>query len=228
MKGKKHQKGCPSRNKRLCFPAEEKKHPWLSFLLDAYSVIDKGVGEAIREAVRRGKRLACGKGCSTCCTTHQTIPVYPLELVGISWYVAEKIIGPERERVKMNLRNYRENDPCPFLIDGICSVHPMRPVSCRQFNVFGTPCAEGEDPYYTRRQDVLSPIKKYTDRAFFLMLPFYGVHDETERWNIIESGAVHNVVKLMQTCNWKSLADKMEEFDRLNPGEEITDAFPNR
>ncbi|MBS1114086.1 MAG: hypothetical protein H6Q92_1849, partial [Nitrospirae bacterium] len=38
---------------------------------------------------------------------------------------------------------------------------------CRQFNVFGSPCAEGEDPYYTRREDVLLPIKQYTDRAFF-------------------------------------------------------------
>ncbi|MBS1233386.1 MAG: hypothetical protein H6R42_1040, partial [Nitrospirae bacterium] len=149
-------------------------------------------------------------GCWNCCKTHQTIPVYPLELVGLSWYVTEKITGPEREIIKTQLRSYKENDPCPFLVNGGCSVHPMRPVSCRQFNVFGTPCAEGEDPYYTRREDVLSPIKKYTDRAFFIMLPFYGLKDENERWKIIESGAVHQVVKLMQTCKWKSLADKMD------------------
>jgi len=95
----------------------------------------------------------------------------------------------------------------------VCSVHPMRPISCRQFNVFGTPCAEGEDPYYTRREDVLSPIRKYVDRAFFIMLPFYGIQREAQRWKIIESGAVHQVVKLMQTCNWRSLAEKMDEFD---------------
>jgi hypothetical protein len=78
------------------------------------------------------------------------------------------------------------------------------------------PCAEGEDPYYTRREDVLSPIRKYTDRAFFIMLPFYGVEDEKKRWKIIESGTVHHVVRLMQTCNWRSLAEKIEEFDRAS------------
>lgn len=214
MKDKKRGKSFPSRQARLSFPTDEKKHPWLSILLDAYSIIERGVGEAVRSELKKGRILACGKGCSNCCRTHHTIPVYPLELVGLSWYVTEKVNGPEREIIKTQLRRYKGNDPCPFLVGGACAVHPMRPVSCRQFNVFETPCAEGEDPYYTRRRDVLSPIKKYTDRAFFIMLPFYGVEDENERWKIIESGAVHQVVKLMQTCNWKSLADKMEEFER--------------
>jgi hypothetical protein len=40
------------------------------------------------------------------------------------------------------------------------------------------------------------------------------VEKESERWKIIERGAVHQMVKLIQTCNWKSLADKMEDFDR--------------
>ena len=79
-------------------------------------------------------------------------------------------------------------------------------------------CDEGEDPYYTRREDVLTPLKKYVDRAFFLMLPFYGVEDENKRWKIIESGGVHQVVKLLQTCNWKSLAEKMEEFEGTTAG----------
>lgn len=214
MKGKKEKKLHPFRQMRLSFPSDEQRHPWLSILLDAYSLIDRGVDEAIKIGLKKGRVLACEKGCSTCCRTHQTIPVYPLELVGISWYVTEKLNGPEREIVKTQLRQYRENDPCPFLVDRACAVHSMRPVACRQFNVFDIPCAEGEDPYYTRRQDVLSPIKKYLDRAFFLMLPFYGVEGEKDRWRIIESGSVHQVVKLMQTCNWQSLAVKMDEFDR--------------
>jgi len=199
---------------RLKFPSDEKLHPWLSMLLDAYYLADKGIAEALKNEVRKGRRLACAKGCSHCCKTHQTIPVYPIELVGLSWYVTEKINGPERRVIREQLLSYEENSPCPFLVEGACSVHPMRPVSCRQFNVFDKPCTEGEDPYYTRRKDVLTPIKKYTDRVFFIMLPFYGVAEENERWKMIESGAVHHVVKLMQTCKWKSLAEKMEEFDR--------------
>jgi Fe-S-cluster containining protein len=203
-----------SKPKRLSFPVDDAIHPWLSILLDAYYIVDKGIAEAISIEEKRGKKLACGKGCSSCCKTHETIPVYPLELVGLSWYITEKISGPGREVLKKQLKYHKENDPCPLLVDGICSVHPMRPISCRQFNVFGKPCAEGEDPYYSRREDVLTPIKKYTDYAFFTMLPFYGVEKEPDRWKIIESGAVHQMVKLIQTCNWKSLTGKMDDFDR--------------
>src|SRR4030042_5094661 len=172
--------------KRLSFPVDDAIHPWLSMLLDAYYIVDKGIGEAIKLVEQKGKKLACSKGCSSCCRTHQTIPVYPLELVGLSWYATERVSGPAREMIKTRLRQYQENDACPFLVEGACSVHPMRPVACRQFNVFDTPCDEGEDPYYTRRGDVLTPLKKDVDRAFFLMLPFYGVEDENRRWKIIE------------------------------------------
>ena len=201
------------RPSKLSFPVDDAVHSWLSMLLNAYHIVDKGIAEAIKKEKKRNRKLACSKGCSSCCKTHQTIPVYPLELVGISWYTTEKIIGPEREVLKNQLRSYKEGDPCPFLLQGSCSVHPMRPVSCRQFIVFGNPCAEGEDPYYSRLEDVLPPIKKYVDQAFFIMLPFYGVKDEAERLKVIQSRAVHQLVKLMQTCNWKSLADRMDVFD---------------
>jgi hypothetical protein len=157
--------------KRLSFPADAKIHSWLSMLLDAYYLVDRGIAEAVKMESGKGRKLACSKGCSSCCKTHSTIPVYPVELVGLSWYVTEKIQGPGRELVKTQLRNYKENDPCP--------------------------------------------IRKYVDRAFFIMLPFYGIQSEAQRWKIIESGGVHQVVKLMQTCNWKSLAEKMEEFDTV-------------
>lgn len=216
MKDKKQDKTDYYQTRRLHSPAAEKQHPWLPMLLDAYYIIDKGIAEALKAEARKGRKLACRKGCSSCCKTHQTIPVYPLELVGLSWHVTEKVSGPAREMIKTRLRQYQEKDACPFLVEGACSVHPMRPVACRQFNVFDTPCDEGEDPYYTRRGDVLTPLRKYVDRAFFLMLPFYGVEDENTRWKIIESGGIHHVVKLLQTCNWKSLAEKMEEFERQN------------
>ncbi len=198
---------------RISFPNDEKIYDWLSPLLDAYYIVDKGIAEAIKREKKRS--VACSKGCSSCCRTHKTIPVYPLELVGISWYVIEKISGPEREILKEHLRNYKENDPCPFLLNGSCIIHPMRPVSCRQFIVFSKPCAEGEDPYYTRFKDVLKPQKNYIEEAFFVMLPFYGVKDESERRKAIKSGAIHKIVKLIQTCNWNTLADRMDDFDKM-------------
>jgi len=199
---------------RLSFSDDEKMYDWLPPLLDAYYIVDKGIAEAIKKERKRHRKIACSKGCSSCCKTHQTIPVYPLELVGISWYVTEKILGPEREVIRNQLRSHEEKNLCPFLLNGACIIHPMRPISCRQFIVFGKPCEENEDPYYTRLKDVLPLVKKYVDNAFFIMLPFYGVKDESERRKVIQTGAVHKLVKLMQTCNWESLSDKMDEFDR--------------
>jgi Fe-S-cluster containining protein len=206
------------RPSRLSFPEDIKSHDCLSPLIEAYYIVDKGISEAIQREERKKRTLACQKGCSSCCRTHETIPVYPLELVGISWYVAEKVSGPGRGILKHQLRSHRKNDACPFLLDGACIIHPMRPIACRQFIVFGRPCAESEDPYYTRQQDVLPSVKAYVDQAFFIMLPFYGVNDEAERWKMIENNSVHVLVKLIQTCNWNSLANKMDDFERNQLG----------
>jgi Fe-S-cluster containining protein len=205
-----------SRAKRLSFPDDEKNHSWLKLLLEAYYIVDKGIVQAIDAEKKTGRKLACAKGCSSCCKTHKDIPVYPLELIGISWYVTEEMTGAGRELLRKQLESHKKDDPCPFLMEGACSVHPVRPMACRQFNVFGKPCEEGEDLYYTRREDVLSPVKKYVDQAFFIMLPFYGVEKESERIKIVETGAFHKMVKELNACNWKSLAEKMDRFDKIN------------
>jgi Fe-S-cluster containining protein len=205
-----------SKTKRLSFPDDEKGHPWLSALLEAYYIVDKGITRAIDAEKKKGRKLACAKGCSNCCRTHKDIPVYPLELVGITWYVTEKISGAARELLRKQLENYKKYDTCPFLIEGACSVHLMRPMACRQFNVFGRPCDEGEDPFYTRREDVLDPVKKYVDQAFFILLPFYGVKKESERVRVVETGSFHNMAKELQAFNWKSLVEKMDKFDMKN------------
>jgi Fe-S-cluster containining protein len=198
--------------KRLSFP-EEEGLSWLSMLLDAYHIVDKGVAGAIKAEEKKGRRLACAKGCSSCCLTHRDIPVYPLELMGISWYAAEKMAGPERDLLKEQLKEQKKDAPCPFLIGAACSIHPMRPMACRQFNVFGRPCEEGEDPYYTRIKDVLPPVKKFVDQAFIIMLPFHGVEKESEKIKAVESGALNRMVKVLQECNWRLLAERMEKRD---------------
>jgi Fe-S-cluster containining protein len=215
MKAKKvnKTKKAPLKTRRLSFPRDEKVHPWLSMLLDAYSAVDRGVEQAIESEKKKGRKPACVKGCSSCCITHSDIPVYPLELVGISWYVTERISGEDREKLKVSLRGGNKKKTCPFLLQGECSIHPLRPIACRQFNVFGRACAEDEDPYYSRREDVLPPVKKYVDQAFFIMFPFYGVEKESERKKLVEEGAMHRTVRVLQECRWATLADRMDLFD---------------
>ncbi len=213
-KKKTKKKSGPEKGKRLTFPDAEKRRPWLPLLLEGYSIVDRGIAKEIESEKKKGRTLACTKGCSSCCSTHKDIPIYPLEIIGISWYVAEKIKGPARDILKKQLNGFSKDSPCPFLIEGACSIHPVRPMACRQFNVFSTPCKEGEDPYHTRREDVMDPVKKHVDQAFFIMLPHYGVEKDSERVRIVETGAFHRMAKEMQSCNWKELAGKMERRDR--------------
>jgi len=131
----------------------------------------------------------------------------------MSWYAVEILQGELREKLKQQLRALDQIDRCPFLIEDACAIHPLRPLACRNFNVFAKQCAAGEDAYYTRRQDVLTPIRKYVDQAFDIMLPFYGVKNKAERRKMIKTGAMHQMARVMRELNWQSIADKMDDFD---------------
>ncbi len=210
---KKKKKKIPGQPQRRSFPEEEKSRTWLGLLMDAYHIIDKGVAKAIASEKKKGKKLACAKGCSNCCRTHNDIPIYPLEIIGITWYVTEKIKGDLRETLKTQLERFKKGSSCPFLVEGSCSVHAVRPMACRQFNVFTRPCEDGEDPFYTRREDVLDPVKKHVDQAFYIMLPYYGVEKEAERLRMVETGEFHKMAKELQSCSWRELYNKMERYD---------------
>ncbi|MFK5892622.1 MAG: YkgJ family cysteine cluster protein [Pseudomonadota bacterium] len=199
---------------RANFPQFEKRQSWLSPLLDAYFITDQGVQEGIKREEKQGRKLACGKSCSNCCKTHATIPVYPLELMGMSLYIIEILSGDIRQKLKQQLKNLSTHQGCPFLIENSCSIHPLRPMACRQFNVFEKPCEETEDAYYSRRHDVLTPIKKYTDQALDSMLPFYGIKNKAERRKAIKIGQIHQYAKVMRDLSWENMLVKMKNFDK--------------
>ena len=194
---------------RLSFPADEAKNGWLPLLLDVYFMADTGVYEGINLRLKQGQTLACAKGCSNCCKTHTDIPVYPLELLGLYWYAIEKVQGEPREKLKLQLRGYTKGNACPFLLEGSCVVHPLRPMACRHFNVFRQSCGEGEDPYYTRRKDVLTPIEKYKEKALAAMLPFHGIKLRAERREAMKKGTIHTFVENLRELEWGKLADRM-------------------
>jgi Fe-S-cluster containining protein len=194
-------------SRRLSFPEDEKRLPWLPMLLDCYAIADTGVAIAVRDAGKKRKKvLACAKGCDVCCR-QPDIPLYPHELVGIYWYASEKLEQQVRDIVKGRLAGHTKGSPCPFLVEGSCAVHPLRPLSCRQFNVFTAPCSEGEDPYYTRRDDVLIPLEDYTDRAFSAVISFYQL---PERDPGSAARMVRKQIMNLQEYDWKKLADMME------------------
>ncbi len=203
-------------SRRLHFPEDEKRLPWLPLLLDSYAIADTGVTVAVRnEEKRRKVKLACGKGCGHCCVHQRDIPLYPHELVGIYWYVSEKLTPSARDLLKNRLIAHTTDSPCPFLADGSCSIHPLRPIGCRQFNVFATPCAPGEDPYFTRRGDVLMPTADYTDRAFAAVLPVYNMKKEGDTAAAVK--LLRSQIMNLRAFDWKKLVAIIENAGSRKP-----------
>lgn len=197
-------------SRRLHFPEDERRIPWLSLLLDAYAIADTGVAIAVRETEKkRKKKLACGKACGACCVHQKDLPLYPHEIVGIYWYASEKLAEPLRDILKKRLTAGAAEAGCPFLIEGSCSIHPMRPAGCRQFNVFERPCVPGEDPYFTRREDVLDPIQEYLDRVFAAVLPLYDLKTEGDTAAAIRT--VRSQIMNLLSFDWSKLAGLMEK-----------------
>ncbi|MEO5356159.1 MAG: YkgJ family cysteine cluster protein [Nitrospirae bacterium YQR-1] len=198
----------------MSFDADEGRFPWLSMLLDSYAIVDTSIETAIEQQYKiKEKGLACQDGCCHCCKTHKDIPVYPHELVGIYYFVIEKIKMPVRETLKWQLQFFKKSDPCPFLINSSCIIHILRPTACRQFNVFGTPCAEGEDPFFTRRNDVLTPNINYTNQALHTVLEFYGIKDEKEKNKFIKNNKIYAHVKNLKEYSWSQLLKAINEYD---------------
>lgn len=60
----------------------------------------------------------------------------------------------------------------------------------------------------------MTPIRRYTDEAFLLMLPFYGIENKGERRRAIKTGAIQRLARVIRECDWKTLADKMARLRR--------------
>jgi len=195
---------------RLLYPSDEEKVQWLSMLLETYFIADKVIYEGLRRELKKGKSLACVSGCSNCCHTHTTIPVYPLEVVGLYWYVIEKITGKRRFHIKTQLQTHDTNQFCPFLVNDRCGVHPMRPMACRFFNVFNKVCAENEDPFYSRRHDVFTPNENSKNKALMKMLPFHEIFGKSQQDQAIKNGTLNSMVQNLHEIDWPKIARRME------------------
>lgn len=150
---------------RFHAPQQERRHPWLALLLDAYAVIDASVAVAVAKAPAQ---LACKAGCAECC--FQPIPVLPLEVLGLACFLRETDAGQEARRA---LAYKPGGAACPFLRAGNCLVYALRPMACRRYLVCGAPCAPGEDPVTVRPQDVLLPGRTVFASALAITAPYY-------------------------------------------------------
>ena len=205
----------PTAATRIRFANDQARQPWLALLLEVQQQTDHAVSEGVQRETRKGKTLACARGCASCCRTHTDIPVYPLELMGIAWYATEKLEAPLRAQVQLQLQQHADNAACPFLVDEACAIHPLRPMACRHFNVFERQCAPGEDAFHTRREAVLTPIKILKDKTLRVMLRHHDIKSDTERRRQVETGEVHRLAQSLRDLRWETLAARMVVFDKM-------------
>ena len=121
---------------------------------------------AVHQSEANGKTVSCKKGCGACC--RQLVPITKTETWHIAKLV-EKLPREKQKRIKQAFREAREtlqnsglweqlsntslikntreigfdyfdlDINCPFLEDNACSIHPHRPLSCREFLATSNP-----------------------------------------------------------------------------------------
>jgi Fe-S-cluster containining protein len=135
-----------------------------SLLPQFQSLADSFVAHAVKATEEEGLRISCKKGCGACCSQVVPISDIEAQslrkLVSLmpegrrnqikARFVAareslhkagllEKLLNPEKIREgevnQLGLQYFAQGIACPFLEEGSCSIHPDRPISCREYLV---------------------------------------------------------------------------------------------
>ena len=129
---------------------------------------DKSIRIAVESGLKENENIACSKGCGECCAQLvpvteieiQEIAKYidkqpktkkekikksftqakkKLEEVGM-W---DRLMNPQlidlEKSTDFGLDYFDQKIYCPFLEDGACSIHPVRPLACREYLVTSDP-----------------------------------------------------------------------------------------
>ena len=173
--------------------------PWLTSLLEACSILDRGVARAVAAS---GRVPSCRAGCHSCCS--QPIPISTIEALGLRWFAVSHLYGETALAVGRALMAGRQ-ESCPFLVKGACAVYPLRPLACREYVVLGAACLAGEQPDVTRPHDVLPLPRTAQLQAFSVLLPFYGVRDDADKNAALKNRLVLRDSRVLQHLDWQGL-----------------------
>ena len=140
--------------------------PLRELLPTIQQITHKIIDIAVLQSEANGKTVSCKKGCGACC--RQLVPITKTESWHIAKLVA-KLPKEKQKRIKQSFREAREtlqnsslweqlssttsientreigfdyfdlDINCPFLEDNACSIHPHRPLSCREFLATSNP-----------------------------------------------------------------------------------------
>lgn len=137
-------------------------------LPDVQRFANQVTDHAVAKIEAAGLRISCAKGCGACC--RQMVPVSPVEARHLQAVVEampperaaavrerfaaarRKMAGdglapmghPDSDKAsyrEYSLAYFRAAVPCPFLEEESCSIHPDRPLVCREYLVTSPPAA---------------------------------------------------------------------------------------
>jgi len=195
---------------------DEDEHPWLTILLDALHILDHGLTDEVSaEEQRRAVRVGCHAGCTACCQS--SLRLRPIEIEGIAWYAATRLDEGTWRRVKEQLAR-PDGGVCPLLLDGQCSVRPLRPITCRTFFVFGEPCRVGERLFEIRPRDVFERSEALYERMALRLLDdaSFELRDDQDKRTAYHAGAMLTSALRMQQVDWIATIDALREARRLD------------
>jgi Fe-S-cluster containining protein len=152
-----------------------------------HSFDDAVVGMAADKTQSDGLKISCRAGCGACCRQVVPISeaeaVYIAELVDVMPPERQEVIRARFEQAiaalgtalldrlrdtsklkELDVRReigseyFRKGVPCPFLEDESCSIHPQRPMSCREYLVT-SPAENCRQPSAETIRQVHVPVK---------------------------------------------------------------------
>ncbi|MBI3408950.1 MAG: YkgJ family cysteine cluster protein [Planctomycetes bacterium] len=165
----------------------------------AQNLANTMVQAAVEDVVEKGEAISCKKGCGACCRQlvpisqvearriRDLVEEMPeprrsqirarfaearrrLEEAGI----LEKLLDREHwapDGIEtIGLEYFRQGIPCPFLEDESCSIHPDRPITCREYLVT-SPAENCARPTRESVNTARIPLKVWTAVARFDKLP---------------------------------------------------------
>ncbi len=140
---------------------------------------------ANQRETNQGKTISCAAGCGACC--RQLVPVSPPEAFWLADVIrslpderrdvvmsrfnhiasdveqrgmVDEMYNPpptDEPILEISKKYFLLGLPCPFLEDESCSIHPYRPVACREYNVT-SPAAWCAEPYNYEIEKVPMPM----------------------------------------------------------------------
>ena len=153
--------------------------PQEHFVNGVYSSVDEATARGLdRLRSDDGVVPTCERGCCHCC--RYNILTNIAEAHALVQYVKREFTADQIDALRMRTQQWHEWDdsrpgrypsapgdgqteppgfehPCPLLVDGVCSVYPVRPIVCRTHFVSSHPlsCSAANDPESTEDAPVV-------------------------------------------------------------------------